>query len=101
MYVPLMFLLIGLKCLAVEDSFFLHKGKVFKIAIVHVETFKNLKFNKRSSILEFAFIEGFMVIRISDNIFKLVDMPKRRRSNSRVDLLLEEEAKADEDLKYI
>jgi hypothetical protein len=99
MYVPLFLLLMSLICNAAEETFFIYKGKIFKMTNEHVTTINSLTFNKRESIMEYAVLEGFLVIRVSERVYKLFDMPVFK--SDRIHLLLEEEAKTDSELKQI
>ena len=99
MYVPLFLLLMNFICNGAEETFFLYKGKIFKMTDQHVTAINSLTFNKRESIMEYAHLEGFLVIRVSERIYKLFDMPIYKPD--RIHLLLEEEAKTDSEIKQI
>lgn len=98
MYIPMIFLM-SLTCATSQDMHFIYKDKVLKMTPQHIQAITNLKFNKRNSIIEFAFIENFMVIRISETTYKIMDVPIYKQD--RLHLLLAEEAKIDEEIKYI
>jgi hypothetical protein len=99
MYIPLTLLLMFLTCRAAQDMRFIYKDKVIRMTPAHIQFIMSLQFNKRNSIIEFAFIENFMVIRISPTTYKLMDVPLIRQD--RLHLLLEEEAKVDDDINKI
>ncbi len=88
-----------LKCFGAQEMRFIYKDRVFKMTRQHIELILSLNFNKRDSLVEFAFIENFMVIRVSDTIYKLMDVPLRRQD--RLYLLREEEVKTDKEINQI
>jgi len=99
MYIPMIFLLISLACMSAQEMCFVYKDSVIRTSTDDMQTINNLKFNKHDSIMDFAFIGNFMVIRINHFVYRLIDMPVRRRD--RLHLLLDEEAKTDSELKQI
>ncbi len=87
----------ALSCSAAQPMRFIYKDKILRMTHQHIEIILSLQFHKRDSMVEFTFIEHFMIIRVSDTIYKLIDMPIRRQES----LLLDEESKVDDDIKNI
>lgn len=98
LYFSLMFMLLSMRCFGQDEiTYFIYKKDIFKITGDRVATINTLPFCKRTSTLEFAYLEGFMVVRIGPNSYRLIDIPFKDRRH----LLQEEEQKVLDDLKNI